>query len=80
MHYRAKVQTSPGIAPRDCVLLDVSEGGARLMLEKTGDLPEDFTLFLSERGAPRRQCHIAWRSPAEVGVNFNFARRPSQSA
>jgi hypothetical protein len=80
MHYRAKVQAGSAPVLRDCVLVDVSVNGARLMVDRPGDLPEDFTLLLSHRGTPQRRCHVAWRSPREVGVNFDFGRPPSRSA
>lgn len=60
-----------GQAPlRDCVLVDVSADGARLALQGTSTVPADFTMVLSYRGVPRRQCHVVWRSADEIGVTF----------
>ncbi len=70
MHYRARVEPAPGQPLRDCVMVDVSSKGARLVFEKPDELPEDFTLVLSDRGTPRRRCHVTWRTEEEVGVNF----------
>jgi hypothetical protein len=59
-----------GGAKRDCVLVDISESGARLALEAPAEIPETFCLFLSPGGEVRRDCRIAWRSDKQVGVQF----------
>ena len=62
-----------GIAPVvDCVIVDISEGGARLrpLMCAPDDVPDRFTLLLSSCGRVRRACHVAWRSESDVGVQF----------
>jgi len=54
-----------------CVISDMSEGGARLLIAgATADLPHSFTLLLSRDASARRQCEIVWRDGETVGVKF----------
>lgn len=58
-----------GALPRDCLVTDISERGARLYSEQ--DMPEEFTLALSGEGFDMRQdCRVVWRLGAELGVEF----------
>ena len=63
----AKIQFGIGSLPRDCAVVDVSEGGVRMIVE-TLDIPAEFTLILST-GRPR-QCRLAWRIGCEFGAQF----------
>jgi hypothetical protein len=56
-------------APRQCRIIDISQGGARLSVDPT-PLPKTFTLLLSANGAVRRVCVLRWRRDREVGVEF----------
>lgn len=61
---------------RECVLFDVSDGGARIELDDTRDIPDQFVLFLSQNGAARRTCRVAWREGRKIGLRV---RRPAES-
>ncbi len=63
----AKIQFGIGSLPRDCKIVDVSDGGARVIAENL-DIPTEFTLTLSE-GRPR-QCRLAWRIGCEFGAEY----------
>jgi hypothetical protein len=53
----------------DCVMRDLSIGGARLACGTAARLPDAFQLvFLQER--EMRDVRVAWRSLGEVGVQF----------
>ncbi len=67
--------TAPGLAPIPCVVLDVSNNGARLGAKAA--LPDKFTLMLSAKGA-LRDCEVMWRREQEVGVKF--VRRANTAA
>jgi hypothetical protein len=54
-----------------CVLSDISDKGARLDVENPESLPDEFMLFLSARGTPRRKCTVAWRTETQIGVKFD---------
>jgi hypothetical protein len=53
-----------------CTIWDISEHGARLAAPHPKSLPATFTLFLSKDGSSRKYCRVAWRSDAQVGVQF----------
>lgn len=53
----------------DCVMRDLSLGGARLVSENAARIPEHFVLvFLAER--EMRDVRVAWRKLNEFGVQF----------
>ncbi len=60
-----------GAAPVvDCVVLDVSEGGANVMSVNGTDLPDNFELQLDTRSKMGR-AEVAWRNGAAVGVKLD---------
>ena len=64
-----------------CVMLDVSAGGARLKLNGDFAVPEQFTLFLSKiDGRLKRRCVIAWRKDKQIGVRFMAAESSAPPA
>jgi hypothetical protein len=68
-HYNAAVLTEDNQLHR-CATADVSETGARLVLETDWELPERFVLLLSRGGGTRRLCRKVWRDGLTVGVEF----------
>jgi len=70
----AKIQFGIGSLPRDCTIVDISDGGVRVIAENL-EVPAEFTLLFAEG---RRQCRLAWRIGCEFGAQFidqqrNFA-------
>ena len=64
---RAVINDNKSVA--DCIMRDVSLGGARLACEHAALLPERFTLvFLAER--EMREVRVVWRRLTEMGVQF----------
>ena len=57
----------------DCVVRDISEGGAQLVLTVAG-VPSEFKLAVN--GHPTRDCFVKWRKPNRLGVEF----LPSEAA
>jgi hypothetical protein len=57
-------------ARQDCLLVDISDTGARLELAAPAAMPETFRLLLSAGGEVRRECRVVWRSATQVGVQF----------
>jgi hypothetical protein len=55
---------------------DISDKGARLDVENPKSVPDEFMLFLSSRGTPRRKCAVAWRTETQVGVKFDAPLPP----
>lgn len=70
----AKMAADSGALLRDCVVLDISESGARLGIEDTQLLPDEFTIVFASGGRPYRRCHILWRSKTQLGVLFDKKR------
>jgi hypothetical protein len=65
----AKFCSSDGALPRDCMIVDMSEGGARLYCD--AHVPQTFTLAISGEGVDeRRDCRVVWRLGGELGVEF----------
>jgi hypothetical protein len=63
----AKIQFGTGSLPRDCMITDLSNGGAKIIAEYL-DIPAQFTIIFST-GNPR-QCRLAWRIGCELGAEF----------
>ena len=55
----------------ECVVRDISEGGARLEVRDDTDLPERFSLLLSKQGSSLRKCRVVWRASHLIGVQFD---------
>jgi hypothetical protein len=53
----------------DCVVRDLSEGGAGLVVESQAGIPEHFKLAISNSSIIR-PCRLAWRSANRLGVSF----------
>ena len=57
---------------RDCMMEDVSDGGAKLTVE--GPLEglhlKEFFLLLSSTGLAYRRCELAWVNGDQIGVVF----------
>ena len=62
----AKIQYGVGSLPRDCTIVDISDGGVRMIAENL-EIPAEFTILFAEG---RRQCRLAWRIGCEFGAQF----------
>ena len=69
-HYNASVLLDGTSPPRPCAISDISETGARIMLEAECELPERFILLLTRSGEARRHCRLIWRNGLSAGVSF----------
>jgi hypothetical protein len=69
-HYNASVLIDATTSPRPCSISDISETGARIMLESECELPERFILLLTPSGEARRHCRLVWRNGLSAGVEF----------
>ena len=55
----------------ECVIWDISEGGARLAVAlPMADLPRNFTLNLFKDENVQRKCEVVWMDKRFVGVKF----------
>ncbi|MGN6572735.1 MAG: PilZ domain-containing protein [Pseudolabrys sp.] len=70
---RAQYFPVAGALPRDCMVVDISDTGARLYVETP--LPDVFVLVISgETSRIERECRVVWRLGGECGVVFTRFR------
>ncbi|MBN9004958.1 MAG: PilZ domain-containing protein [Rhizobiales bacterium] len=57
---------------RDCMMMDVAFGGAKLVVKPPVDelTARDFFLVLSTTGAVYRRCELVWSNGEQLGVRF----------
>ncbi len=66
----AKLFTGVDAPVWDCVVMNISENGARIALERHEDIPEQFTLLLVSYGHASHACRVMWRAGHQLGVKF----------
>jgi hypothetical protein len=54
----------------DCMVRNISSGGARLDVVSPVGLPESFTLIIQTSQFMRR-CHAVWNDDKRIGVAFD---------
>jgi hypothetical protein len=64
---RAKIHFGAGILPRDCTVVDISDGGIRAIAENL-EVPETFTIIFGT--GESRECRLAWRIGWEFGAQY----------
>ncbi|HXW39675.1 MAG TPA: PilZ domain-containing protein [Xanthobacteraceae bacterium] len=69
-HYTARIIIDKNTPPLPCSITDISDLGARLVLQRDNELPENFLLLLTANGHAQRQCRVIWRTDLNVGVEF----------
>jgi PilZ domain-containing protein len=61
----------------DCLVRDISAGGAKLIFSQTASIPDVVELFIPQKDQTLR-AHVIWRSGEEAGVAFKTAQAPAQ--
>jgi hypothetical protein len=56
-------------AARQCTVIDISEGGARLRVEDAQFVKPHFHLKF-DRTSPGRACKVAWKKGDLIGIKF----------
>jgi hypothetical protein len=69
-NYNARIHVDKDTPLIVCSISDISEGGARIALEREETLPDTFMLLLTPSGDARRQCRVIWREGLVLGVKF----------
>ena len=65
----AQFHSDDNPVPSNCIVTDISDGGARLYSDK--ETPESFKLSIfTEDTRLQRECRVIWRLGGEVGVEF----------
>ena len=74
----AKISFNNGQSALDCLIRNLSDTGAKLIVSAAVTLPECFDLIIAQKSVTRR-ARIAWRRGEEIGVRFE-AGYPSESS
>ena len=53
----------------DCIVRNISDGGAMLEIASPVGIPNDFTLVIKPEYL-KRKCRVVWRSAKKIGVRF----------
>jgi hypothetical protein len=53
-----------------CIMMDVSASGAKLVMEAGFNVPDEFVLTLARNAGVRRNCEVVWRAAKSIGVCF----------
>jgi hypothetical protein len=69
VEYAGSIGRSRG-RPDLCVIWDISEEGARLVMPSVRDLPDKFVLTIARNKGERYYCRVMWRTECQVGVSF----------
>jgi len=70
LRYPVWIVVDPGQPPHKCMLLNVSQGGAKIAIDEQLEPPTQFTLLLTARSQSTRSCRVVWRNGANMGVEF----------
>jgi len=62
-------------ATLDCVVRNISDGGALIVVPDTVLLPSDFELEIAQRHCCYR-AHVRWRTGTRIGVSFEAETVP----
>ena len=54
----------------ECVLLNLSQHGACILVPVGSKVGDHFTLFIDSDGTPH-QCTVAWRDGSRIGVSYD---------
>jgi hypothetical protein len=66
----AKIQLGDGALSRECLVMDISDGGVRLHVDGF-DVPDEFVLALTGQHVTRESKYkVVWRLNQELGAKF----------
>ncbi|MCJ7996617.1 PilZ domain-containing protein [Rhizobium cremeum] len=64
----ARIILPGGYSTFDCMVRNLSAGGAKLVMETTVGVPDEFSLRFEDGSI--RPCQAKWRNAKELGVAF----------
>lgn len=65
---QAQIVFGGGRSRVDCIIRNLSDGGAQLEVVSVGSIPQTFDLIAP--GHRPHSCRVAWRALKELGVHF----------
>lgn len=69
----AVVRDLSGTLVANCVVCNLSDGGAKLVFESDVEVPREFSLFIGPVRTLGRRCQTIWRIGNKIGVRFPYA-------
>lgn len=75
----AKIISMDNKTVMDCMVRNLSETGAQLVIEKNVSMPDEFQFFLAN-GDTVRDAVLVWHQGDRVGVKFTGEGRPAPHA
>ncbi len=66
----AWITVDDGMTKRECFVLDVSPGGAKIITETAIDIRDRFGLALVPTHPKRQLCEVVWRRGNTYGIKF----------
>jgi PilZ domain len=77
LQHRATFASTEQAPRHDCIVYDISETGARILVSPEVELPPEFLLMLSRHVT--RRCKLVWRKERQAGVRFReFAKADNE--
>ena len=70
----AWIRFDDGFSVRQCLLVDMSNAGVRLVVDEPYAVADQFSLLLSRNAAPGRRCRVKRRRGLEIAAEFVGAR------
>jgi hypothetical protein len=64
------IDPGPGHSIIPGQLQNISASGAKLVVKESDELPEEFTVYLTQDGKIGRRARVVWRSGAELGLTI----------
>ncbi len=65
----ARVSFNSGQAQLDCIIRNISDGGAKLEISSAVTIPDEFNLIIPQKSVNRR-VRLCWRSAEFCGVAY----------
>ncbi len=67
---KARLIFDDGLRSVECLVRDLSEGGARLQVGSSAVLPDRFDLYMPKKHETRH-ARLKWRTSEEIGIAFD---------
>ena len=74
VHIAAKWAAGKDAPTHDCYVLDISAGGARLMVEEPHEVPTELLLMIEVADCLPVRATVVWRTGYQVGLMFAHAQ------
>jgi PilZ domain-containing protein len=65
----ARLTKAADLSDRQCTVIDISQGGARLRVQDPQFVKPQFRLKF-DRTSPGRACKVAWKKGDVIGLKF----------